>query len=186
MEGLELKHLAPYLPYGLKYYIPLDSDRISDFVDEEPWKFTHNIYTAIEAGYESALSYKKMFLTQKEPFISYEDGDLFLGQMITSCGFDVDDVFLHEVKPVLRPLSDLTKEIEVNGEKFVPCDILFKCDAMDVIMGFSSKEDAFNFISDKNRNELCFPLDFWTKIFELHFDIYGLIEKNLAIDINTL
>jgi hypothetical protein len=27
-------------------------------------------------------------------------------------------------KPKLRPLSDLTKEIEVNGEKFVPCEKL--------------------------------------------------------------
>ena len=28
------------------------------------------------------------------------------------------------IQPILLPLSDLTKEIEVNGEKFLPIDIL--------------------------------------------------------------
>lgn len=31
-----------------------------------------------------------------------------------------NDELLRNIKPILRPLSDLTKEIEVNGEKFVP------------------------------------------------------------------
>lgn len=29
-------------------------------------------------------------------------------------------ILKNQVKPILRPLSDLTKEIEVNGERFVP------------------------------------------------------------------
>jgi hypothetical protein len=34
--------------------------------------------------------------------------------------------FIDEVKPLLRPLSQLTQEIEVNGEKFVPIVELLK------------------------------------------------------------
>ena len=30
------------------------------------------------------------------------------------------------IKPILRPISDLTKEIEVNGEKFVPIIALYR------------------------------------------------------------
>jgi hypothetical protein len=30
---------------------------------------------------------------------------------------------IEKIKPILRPLSDLTKEIEVNGEKFIPIEL---------------------------------------------------------------
>jgi hypothetical protein len=35
-------------------------------------------------------------------------------------------VSIEDIKPILRPLSDLTKEIEHNGESFVPIVELFK------------------------------------------------------------
>ncbi len=39
---------------------------------------------------------------------------------------DIYGVKLLHIKPILRPLSDITKEIEVNGEKFVPIVKLLK------------------------------------------------------------
>ena len=33
---------------------------------------------------------------------------------------NVDDIDIEGFLPILRPLSDLTKDIEVNGERFVP------------------------------------------------------------------
>jgi hypothetical protein len=33
---------------------------------------------------------------------------------------DENNGFINHVKPILRPLSDLTEEIEHNGVKFVP------------------------------------------------------------------
>jgi hypothetical protein len=77
-------------------------------------------------------------------------------------------------KPILRPLSDLTKEIEVNGEKFVPLYVLQRLDKAfiaDFIEVFGIEECKFSVIE---------------KLHEWHFDIYGLIESDLAIDINTL
>jgi hypothetical protein len=83
-------------------------------------------------------------------------------------------------KPILRPLSDLTKEIEVNGEKFMPKEFI---------------EEKYYTQNWANELERCiedkrwiFHLDYSCilYLFEWHFDVFGLIEKNLAIDINTL
>lgn len=116
---LELKHLAGYLPYGLKY------------------EWSNSIYY-----YEHC----------------------------SSRDFDYENS-----KPILRPLSYLTKEIEVYGEKFVPIkeyDYL----RFDEISNYKGGSNTLNFIQVREQNVLL----------ELHFDIYGLIEKGLAIDINTL
>lgn len=69
-------------------------------------------------------------------------------------------------KLILRPLSDLTKEIEVNGEKFVPRSKFFG--------------NPLDYIITKNSYEVVQQLISW------HFDIFGLIDAGLAIDINTL
>ena len=79
------------------------------------------------------------------------------------------------IKPILHPLSDLTKEIEVNGEKFVPFKILHDSTG-------NSWEKPF---IDSVENKYCTAKQ-WLKCIEWHFDVFGLIEKGLAIDINTL
>jgi hypothetical protein len=77
-------------------------------------------------------------------------------------------------KPILRPLSDLTKEIEVNGESFVPAVRLhFGNDAIEILQGD-------NWVSQWLSYEECNYLISW------HFDVFGLIEQGLAVDINTL
>jgi len=79
-------------------------------------------------------------------------------------------------KPILRPLSDLTKE---NVLEMIECSdfesIYFNENPIDLI--FINTEDK-TYLSDIIRN-----MDF---LFKNHFDIYGLIENGLAIDINTL
>lgn len=97
-----------------------------------------------------------------------------------------EDVAYNEVKPILRPLSGLTKEIEHNGEKFIPFNYL------------TEKEGNRMHIALNYDGELLFqPKDIssiWTKdmiritnkLFEWHFDVFGLIEKGLAISYNDL
>lgn len=78
-------------------------------------------------------------------------------------------------KPILRPLSDLTKEIEVNREKFVPSqeyDYL----RFEEISTFKGGCNAMKFIQVRELELL----------YEMHFDIHGLIEQGLAISKNTL
>ena len=100
---------------------------------------------------------------------------------------------LYNVKLVLRPLSDLTKEIEIDGEKFVPIDKIL--DTHSFISDIHiSKFRKFKIIQEqihilKDIKELGYKYcDYWflQYLFEWHFDIFGLIEQDLAVDINTL
>ena len=136
---LELKHLAPYLPYGLKVFV---EDGIN----------------AVEE---------------------------VLGMWQHSCITEVEDTDFELLKPILRPLSDLTKEIEHNGEKFVPIQKIsfvdgeFYLDEVDDIIYFNDTcgLDAYEVTR-------CYSLI--EKLFEWHFDVFDLLSKNLAIDKNTL
>tara|TARA_R110000803_G_C11885991_1_gene310365 strand:+ start:427 stop:813 length:387 start_codon:yes stop_codon:yes gene_type:complete len=124
---LELKHLAPYLTYGLKC------------------KSTTILF-------------------------GEEDNGIYEMSLISMRG-----VLKGTGKPILRPLSDLTKEIEVNGNLFIPnhhplFKIFINAD-MDWFM------DNCPFFVDYVQVQ---------KLLEWHFDIFGLIDKELAIDINTL
>lgn len=138
MEKLELKHLAGYLPYGLKAKdINTKEVRIVTL-----FHFTYDMNTV---GYNHLLH---------------------------------EGLLLSKHLPILRPLSDLTKEIELNGEKFVPINELkSQC-------SYAVGCELDKFIVYKNYGDM----HYWIikKLYEWHFDIHGLIEKGLAIEINTL
>ncbi len=97
---------------------------------------------------------------------------------------DIDDIDLVLFKPILRPLSDLVKEIDINEQNFVPINRLRKD-----YSGFFFENNPELLIKSKNTN-LYIPLnwgaEFQQKLYEWHFDVHGLIENNLAIDIKTL
>lgn len=171
MKTLELKHLSGYLPYGLNV---LTNSIIREMVCEISTTETGSKRTSIT-------------------------------NILNGIGH----------KPILRPISDLTKEIEVNGEKFVPiyelcktqgfsmpkidrCELSFHSEfnktamiKMDGwIFRYLNNEKSFwlNGTEDwsKKHQKSNNQLDMFQKLHEWHFDIYGLIEQNLSIDINTL
>lgn len=87
-----------------------------------------------------------------------------------STGKSIDDF-----KPFLRPLSDLTKEIDHNGAKFTPIDYnAFKHSKDDII------EYQNGFLHYK-----AIKFGIIQRLFEWHFDVFSLIDKGLAIDINS-
>lgn len=139
---LELKHITPYLPYGLKAEM-IDYKR--DYVGKQ---------------YDKIIGIHEW--SKNEDWCCLTDGG--------------SKPSLNYIKPILRPLSDLTNDIEVNGEKFVPSEELaihlFDYDFLAVVL------------DGKNTN----GIPFWViqKLFEWRFDVFGLIENGLAIDINTL
>ena len=133
MKKLELKHLAPYLPYGLKY-------------------------KDIPNGY------------QKERILRIET--------VKWC--------LDNGKPILRPLSDLTKPIKVegynDGKEFVPMKELLD----NYGKGGEYEQSILKAISSKGHFIMTMPYASMQLLFEWHFDVFGLIKEDLAIDINTL
>lgn len=169
---LELKHLAPYLPYGLK-------------LTKDYWGKIGELV----------------------PFIKQD----FKGLQI-----ELDYAITTQCKPILRPLSDLTKKVEINGEFFVPIMELFKmideadyidatCDGVDFnriryqiddewnhVLVFDEALEFFvydtslgllydfGYLSVGNTFELLSQLHEW------HFDMFDLIPNNLAIDINSI
>ena len=119
------------------------------------------------------------------------------------------DCEINDCMPILRPL-DLTKEIEHGGEKFVPIvelaktafgyldasKINFKAESsgniyscsLNKILHFSLDSNDNSFIAIHNGKTVCVPkqLELFQKLISWHFDIYNLISKNQAIDINIL
>jgi hypothetical protein len=179
-EKLELKHLAPYHEHRVKL-----TDRLRN---------KYNI---------SYLSTKSIAFIDVKGY-----GDVQKLSWENASG---------KIKPILRHLSDLTKEIEHKGEKFVPIleigteffadmekyvneddgsisygwDEYHIDDSQGYEFSYSSEHMCFGVWYDsKEENES--PLyqvggyKEMQKLFEWHFDVFGLIEKGLAIDINTI
>lgn len=118
MEKLELKHLAPYLPYGLKI--------MNTNTNEHEWEMC--LSDAIQGAKNDILE-------------------------VLTVGYQ---------KPILRPLSDLTK----GDVAYLGYNSSAKC-IMDILEGDISYH-KFEWLSSK------------------HFDVFGLIEVGLAIDKNSI
>lgn len=166
---LELKHITPYLPYGLK---GKSSSGNFFYMDVN--------YNMLGSGIEKRSI---------ETWIS------------------------DEYKPILHPISDIVKEIELNGEKFVPIIELAKISDSDFNIVDSTKTKyglfgvkyydkdneliVFAYHSDIHSFAISFcdnnyiliaghQLECFQKLAEWHIDIFGLIDAGLAIDINTI
>ena len=160
---LELKHLAPYLPYGLKLY------------HVECYEIT--IMNAIEDSLKSN---------------------------------GIQDVIdIEDLKPILRPLSDLTKEIEIFVEIFSLCyGINYTKNEIHNVFDSRIANKNYYLLTELNRQisisydgdkqvfrtfdkseksiQMKTQLGLFNILFKNHFDVFGLIKKGLAIDINTI
>lgn len=152
---LEIKHLAPYQPYDLKFYIPNDE---------------HELIQEM-TGLSKCDGIQTDYTT--------EDSTGCRGNLWS---FDGERNYKHYgVKPILRPLSDLAKEIDFNGNKVTPIKELLKANCFNVE---SMSEDDIM----KYREALLLDLSYAHAqiLLSMHFDLFGLISQGLAIDINTL
>ena len=96
---------------------------------------------------------------------------------------------VNHYKPILRPLSDLTKEVEHNGERFVPMQWMGKNINKSISFyqwGIQNLEIDIETDNYSQVINLYSGYDAVQKLFEWHFDVFGLIEQGIAIDINTL
>lgn len=89
---------------------------------------------------------------------------------------DLYSVLDNGMKPLLRPLSSLTEEIEHNGERFIPINKLKHLYGWDYLW-----YEVLGEITNFNVNKLkyaCLKL-----LLEWNFDVFGLIDRNLALPI---
>jgi len=92
---------------------------------------------------------------------------------------------IRNAKLILYPLSDLTKEIQVNGNKFVPIEKINRTHP-EYPIEIDENTVFFTDACELNMLEMTEIYSIFQKLLEWHFDINGLIGKGWAIDINTL
>lgn len=92
-------------------------------------------------------------------------------------------VFDLDFKPILRPLTDLTKGIAHNGKRLIPILKLLEANSFDINenpLGLIEKYKGIYFDTD------LLSLSDALLLIEWHFDICGLIDTGEAIDVNSL
>jgi len=131
----------------------------------------------------------KLELKHLAPYLPHRLELIFLksGRRITmlSCFFDSDTLHvvdknegneypltIWDFKPIMRPLSDLTKGIEIYNTITVPIDYIS-----------TSKANSQKIMRRVAHNLPLDNLEYWQveRLFELHFDVFGLIESGLAV-----
>jgi len=163
-EQLTLEWIAPYLPYGLK---------VSCFFKDNNGELSferEGVIIGIKTETNPDRGHPIKVKTRSHPESRFYSELAYIWD---------------EIKPHLRPLSQLTEEIEYNGERFTPTERLFDDDSPLIGADFTPTKQAHNFI-ERYKEGLCYPLEFWQQLYKYHFDINGLIEKGLAIEIPSL
>ena len=84
-------------------------------------------------------------------------------------------VLKHGYKPILFPLSSLTQEITINGETFVPTEKILEYFGYEVIIIKNNLAEPV----------LMMPYLVIQKLIEWNFDVFGLIDKGLAIAVTN-
>lgn len=88
-----------------------------------------------------------------------------------------------QYRPILRPLSDITKEFEVGDEIFVPFH------AIKYLHPNTPNWNIYwrDWVIEKSHPLVDTHIEYCIMqlLFKYHFDVFGLIDKGLAIDINT-
>lgn len=96
-------------------------------------------------------------------------------------GLRIDEFESEGCKPILRLLSDLTKQMD-NQDKITWIDYLW----FEVIGTDSDCFDRSEFEILVEYDTTLAPYKVIEYLFSQHFDVFGLIEQGIAIDINTL
>lgn len=176
MEKLEINHIAPYLPYGLKVK--------HESIDEDVTEICNLESLSLDCiTFDNGCDYY------------FEDSD---------CDNPI-------IKPLLHPLSDLYKEIDgkvgiVEIAKMLSGTVLvekidgcctnlsyFKCtfeDGFEELIINENCEGWYRSYFDKNQpstgRNVINQFEVFQYLFQHHYDVSGLIDKGLAIDLNSI
>lgn len=153
---LELKHLAPYLPYNIRLQFIIKDEIIKTGVMTRLLNYSHETHP----------------------------------ERIAIDNYDSEHIWMF--KPILRPLSDLVKQINYGIQTYSFTDLLEISDTDGCIFEFDHGNiKVINFIDSIAKFNSYHYINYLPYVvvemmIEKHFDVFGLIEQGLAIDINTL
>jgi len=128
MEKLELKHISPYLPYGI------------------------NAILLEQLNGSNRFQQTDCFVIGASEDYIYTDSFF-------------DEVYYHEIKPILRPIEELYDSSTDFGIKIV---------------------HYFNFRTNVKLDCKNFPYHVMEQLFKNHFDVFGLIDKGLAVSYSDI
>jgi hypothetical protein len=89
----------------------------------------------------------------------------------------------HDIKPILRPISQVQENIEHNGENINVFDLMneyWEVEFNGVTHDFELPFNGFGLIT-LSAEQL--PYNLVQTLLEYHFDVFGLIDDNLAIPV---
>ena len=149
---LEIKHLASYLEHKV----------VLSYIDCLT-KRKRNAFLSGISNKEIETTYLRKIRGCSGDYISWNGNN------------NINDL---QVKPILFPLSSLTKEITINGETFVPIYKIYEfeqwyTDELEEIINDGTIEGIYN---DLN----LIPYSHAEKLFEWKIDVFGLIDAGLA------
>lgn len=82
-----------------------------------------------------------------------------------------------EYKPILSPIANMPiSEIIIDGDKYSPCEILSQYDN-----AFSRERFDDEVLAHKLKHG-AFSANLTSRLFEWHFDVFGLIGEGLAVN----
>lgn len=128
----------------------------------------------------------------KQPVWTARGIDILFGDYCITTAQNSDAYAIGTCKLHLRPLSDLTKEIEHNGERFVPIEYFEIGDDDNYTYEFDSGNvKLIKTLETISKHNLQFdikflPFEVVKTLISWHFDTQNMIQDGLAIDINTL
>lgn len=187
-KSLLLKDLSLRLPYNMKFQSSLgimEMNELNIGMNYPVWANTHG--------------------SEKKPDFNYKT--------LKSIPCSGHGFKLEEIKPVLFPIDDLTEEIELNGEKFIPLERMAQTERGRLYLdhgeiqekassessmfiarygnerGFLGYKSTGAFIAEEN------DVGIWTPYYqyqmfdmmnEYMIDYRGLIQKGLAVSVHSL
>lgn len=163
METVKLKHIQPYLPYKIKvkYEGIINGKEISEY--KKKWKKDHEGYFSISYdGYKEPEEIKGErigYIKEVCYYNSYTKYRIGVKSGGLQTHYNTD-----RFKMILKPMSDLTKK-ELQD------------------FGFTNHID---YLTHEQEDPMKAPYEMTEYLFKNHYDVYGLIDKKLAININDL
>ncbi|RQO79147.1 hypothetical protein DBR40_05350 [Pedobacter sp. KBW01] len=181
MEKLTLEQLAPYLPYGLKMFTPVWVRNITELTT-----FNFDLVTSF---YNTRAILRPMSdLTKQIDQLGFTPL-IELLRLLESNHFSKDKVLVSCCKDFTPKVIDcFSKTYSEKHTEHIVKQLISTSNMGDLIYSFGYSEHFNRFQKRDETREITLgtghQLHLFQKLYEWHFDVFGLIEQGLAISIH--